>query len=67
MCWMREHAAGEELVGDFTSDRKPVAINGGEALLVHGVKRAEVIGDEAKERRGLTLATDAEYSCGRPV
>ena len=53
-----EHAAGEELVGHLAHDGAPVAVRGGESLLVRGVKRAEVVahepkGGEACGRRGL--------------
>lgn len=51
-----EHAAGEELVGHLADDGAPVAVRGGESLLVRGVKRAEVVAHEPKERRGLRAA-----------
>ena len=51
-----EDAAFQELIGDFAHYGAPVAIGRREALVVRGVKRAEVLAHEAKERRRLRAA-----------
>ncbi len=51
-----EHAAGEELVGHLAHDGAPVAVRGGESLLVRGVKRAEVVAHEPNSAAAKTQA-----------
>ncbi len=45
-----EHGARQEPVGDLPRDRAPAAVARVEALLVRGVERREVVGDQLQER-----------------